>query len=149
LGADPELRYTQSQTPVATLSIATTHYKGEGENKEEQTEWHRVVVWGRQAENCNKYLSKGRSVYVEGRLQTRSWDDKSGVTRYTTEIIAQQVQFLGGGERQAGTGHQQQKAPTQAQGQSHADAHKSNGSSAAAGGPPPIEEIPFAPCDFF
>ena len=96
LGQDPELRYTANQTPVATFSIATTDYRtGQDGQRQETTEWHRVVVWSKQAENCAKYLAKGRTVFVEGRLQTRSWDDKqSGQKRYQTEIVAQNIQFL-------------------------------------------------------
>ncbi|MBI2603370.1 MAG: single-stranded DNA-binding protein [Deltaproteobacteria bacterium] len=94
LGFDPEMRYTANQTPVASLRVATTEVWNRDGKRQEQTEWHRVVVWGRQAENCSKYLSKGRSVLIEGRLQTRAWDDKNGQKRYTTEIIANNVQFL-------------------------------------------------------
>lgn len=96
LGQDPELRYTPNQTPVATFSVATTEYRsGADGQRQEVTEWHRVVVWSKVAENCAKYLAKGRTVFVEGRLQTRSWDDKqSGQKRYATEIVAQNVQFL-------------------------------------------------------
>ncbi len=98
LGQDPEVRYTPSGQAVANLRIATTESWNSKENgqREQRTEWHRVVVWGKQAENCSQYLSKGRQVYVEGRLQTRSWNDKDGNTRYTTEIVANNVQFLGG-----------------------------------------------------
>lgn len=98
LGQDPELRYTQNQTAVATLNVATTDVRTDREGKKvETTEWHRVIVWNKQAENCSKYLAKGRAVFVEGRLQTRSWEDKTtGQKRYTTEIVAQNVQFLGG-----------------------------------------------------
>ncbi len=100
LGQDPELRYTASQTAVVTLSVATTDYRMVDGQRQDQTEWHRVVVWGKQAENCSKYLQKGRTVFVEGRLQTRSWEDKeSGAKRYTTEIVAQNVKFVGGGQR--------------------------------------------------
>lgn len=95
LGADPELRYTQNQTAVATLSVATTEFWTKDGQRQEQTEWHRVIVWNRQAENCCKYLSKGRSVFVEGKVQTRSWEDKGGQKRYTTEIIANNIQFVG------------------------------------------------------
>ncbi len=102
LGADPDLRYTPSSQPVAELRVATTEQwtTREGERKE-QTEWHRIVVWGKQAEHCKNYLKKGRQVYVEGRLRTRQWEDKEGQKRYTTEIVADRVQFLGGppGER--------------------------------------------------
>lgn len=99
LGQDPELRYTANQTPVCTLNVATTDYRtGPDGQRQEFTEWHRVVVWSKQAENCSKYLSKGRSVLVEGRLQTRSWEDKQGQKRYVTEIVANNVQFIGGGQ---------------------------------------------------
>src|SRR5215813_5398130 len=98
LGKDPELRYTPGGQAVCDLSIATTdQWTDKSGERKEQTEWHRVVVWGKQAENCSQYLSKGRQVYVEGRLRTRQWDDKEGNKRYTTEIVAQTVQFLGGG----------------------------------------------------
>lgn len=97
LGQDPELRHTQNGTAVCTLNIATTDVRMEGGQRQEKTEWHRVIVWQKQAENCAKYLAKGRSVFIEGRLQTRSWDDQQGQKRYTTEIVAQNVQFLGGG----------------------------------------------------
>lgn len=97
LGKDPEVRYTTDGTAVATFSIATSDEwkdKDSGEKKE-RTEWHRIVAWRRLGEICGEYLSKGRQVYVEGKLQTRSWE-KDGVTRYTTEIVASAVQFLGG-----------------------------------------------------
>ena len=96
LGQDPELRYTANQTPVATFNVATTDYRtGADGQRQETTEWHRVVVWSKVAENCAKFLTKGRTVFVEGRLQTRSWDDKqTGQKRYQTEIVAQNVQFL-------------------------------------------------------
>jgi len=97
LGRDPEVRYTPDGTAVANFSVATSQEwrdKNTGEKKE-LTEWHRIVAFRRLAEICGEYLSKGRQVYVEGRLQTRSWE-KDGVTRYTTEIVANDVQFLGG-----------------------------------------------------
>ena len=98
LGRDPELRYTQGGTAVANLSVATTRRWRNKQTNEmvEETEWHRVSVWGQTAEHCNNYLSKGRQVYVEGRLRTRSYDDKDGNKRYSTEIVADVVQFLGG-----------------------------------------------------
>ena len=109
LGSDPELRYTQNQMAVCSLRVATTDYRtGADGQRQELTEWHRIVVWGRQAENCSKYLAKGRSVLIEGRLVTRAWEDKQGQKRYTTEIVAQNVQFVGGGgqrsERPVGGG---------------------------------------------
>lgn len=107
LGRDPELRYMQSGSPVASLSVATSRkWKNKQTNEMvEETEWHRVSVFGVQAEHCSNYLSKGRMVYVEGRLKTRSYDDKDGVKRYATDIIADTVQFLGGrGEGGGGGG---------------------------------------------
>lgn len=98
LGADPEVRYTPSGVAVANFNIATSEEwkdKETGEKKE-RTEWHRIVVWSKLGELCGEYLSKGRQVYIEGRIQTRSWDDRDGNKRYTTEIIASDVQFLGG-----------------------------------------------------
>lgn len=99
LGADPELKYTPSNRPLCNLSVATNEvFKDKSGQRQEKTEWHRVTVWGEQAESCSKYLAKGRSVYIEGRLQTRSWDDKTdGKKRYSTEIVAERVVFLGGG----------------------------------------------------
>lgn len=95
LGADPELRYTQSGSPVATLRVATDEsYTDKDGNRVERTEWHRIVAFQRAAENCNKYLSKGSLVYVEGKLTTRKWQDQNGQERYTTEIRAERVQFL-------------------------------------------------------
>jgi single-strand DNA-binding protein len=99
LGRDPELRYLQSGQAVATFTVATNERWNDRDGKpQERTEWHRIVVWGKQAENCANYLSKGRPVYVEGRLQTREWEDKEGQKRQTTEVVAQTVQFLGSRE---------------------------------------------------
>lgn len=96
LGRDPELRYTQSGTAVCTFTIATTErWTDRGGERQEKTEWHRIVAWSALGENCSKFLSKGRQVYVEGRIQTREWEDRDGNTRYTTEINARDVQFLG------------------------------------------------------
>ncbi|HMU40879.1 MAG TPA: single-stranded DNA-binding protein [Pseudomonadota bacterium] len=98
LGANPEVKYLPSGQPVCELRVATSEtYRDRNEQPVERTEWHRIVTWGKTAENCGKYLQKGRQVYVEGRLQTRSWDDKEGKKQYTTEIVAQSVVFLGGG----------------------------------------------------
>jgi len=97
LGQDPELKYTPGGAPVCNFSLATTEaWTDKSGQKQEKTEWHRIVVWGKLAELCNQYLSKGRQAFVEGRLQTRSWDDKDGNKRYTTEINASTVQFIGG-----------------------------------------------------
>lgn len=101
LGADPEIRYTQSGTQVATFNVATTErWKGQDGQMQESTEWHRVVAWARLAEICGEYLNKGSKVYIEGRIQTRKWQDQSGVDRYTTEIVAREMKMLsprGGG----------------------------------------------------
>jgi len=97
LGADPELKHTPSNRALCNLRIATTEvFKDKGGQRQEKTEWHRVTVWGDQAENCSKYLSKGRSVYIEGRLQTRSYD-KDGQKHYSTDVVADRVVFLGSG----------------------------------------------------
>ena len=96
LGSDPEVKQLTSGQTVAKLNIATSDkWTDANGNAKEKTEWHQVVVWGKQAELCGKYLYKGRQILVEGRLQTRSWEDKQGQKRYTTEIVANGVQFLG------------------------------------------------------
>jgi len=103
LGADPEVRYTQGGQAVASLRIATSEsWTDKDGQKQERTEWHQISVWGKEAEACGQYLSKGRQVYVEGRLQTREYQDKEGVTRKVWEIRADRVQFLGGGQRDGG-----------------------------------------------
>ena len=114
LGADPEMRYTPSGTAVATLRIATSRkWKDKEGNPQEETEWHRVIVWAQSAEFCSNYLSKGSKVYVEGRLQTRKWQDQSGNDKYTTEIIANNVQNLTprGSEGGGGGGYQEPPLP--------------------------------------
>lgn len=94
LGADPEVRYTQSGAAVANFNLATTETWTKDGNKEEKTEWHRIVAFGRLGEICGEYLSKGSKVYIEGRIQTRQWDDKDGNKRYTTEIVAREMKIL-------------------------------------------------------
>lgn len=99
LGAKPELKYLPSGQAVCELRLATNESWTKDGVKQEKVEWHRVKAWGKTAENCAQYLDKGRAIYVEGRLETRSWDDKtSGEKRYATEIVANNVQFLGGNE---------------------------------------------------
>lgn len=98
LGKDPEVRFTPSGAAVSNFNIATNEsWTDKSGQKQERTEWHRIVVWGKLAELCGEYLKKGRQCYVEGRLQTREWTDKEGKKNYTTEVVAQSVQFLGGG----------------------------------------------------
>jgi single-strand DNA-binding protein len=98
LGRDAELKYTSGGAAVATLNLATTEvWTDKAGKRQEKTEWHRVVLWGKTAEALAEYLRKGKQLYVEGRLQTRSWDDKDGHKRYTTEIRGDRVVLLGGG----------------------------------------------------
>ena len=127
LGRDPELRYTQNGQAVANFTLATNErFSTKDGEKQERTEWHRIVAWGRTGELCAQYLSKGRSVYLEGRLQTREWEDKEGQKRKTTEIVATTVQFLGGrGEGGGGSG------PGLSEG------------GFDAGSPPPPDDVPF------
>jgi single-strand DNA-binding protein len=112
LGADPEVRYTQNGTAVANFNLATTETWTKDGNKEEKTEWHRIVAFGRLGEICGEYLSKGSKVYIEGRIQTRQWDDRDGNKRYTTEIVAREMKILtprsgapGGGSGTGGSGY--------------------------------------------
>src|SRR5690349_3535940 len=103
LGRDAELRYTPGGAAVATLNLATTEVWNDRNNqRQEKTEWHRVVLWGKQAESLQEYLTKGKQIYIEGRLQTRQWDDKDGNKRYTTEIKADRITLLGGGSGGSG-----------------------------------------------
>jgi len=105
LGKDPELRYTPSGQAVASFPLATTErYKDKDGNWQERTDWHNIVVWGRQGETAKEYLTKGRSAYIEGRIQTRSYDDRDGNKKWITEIVANRVQFLGGRGEGAGGG---------------------------------------------
>jgi single-strand DNA-binding protein len=128
LGADPEMKYTAGGTAICKFRIATTEvFKDRDGNQQERTEWHRVVAWAKLAEICGQYLSKGKQVYVEGSLRTSSWDDQDGNKRYTTEINARDVQFLGGG---AGGG---------------SGSGGGHGGGDDFGGPPPMgdDDIPF------
>ena len=114
LGADPEVRYTQKGTAVTNFRVATTEsYKKEGE-RQEQTEWHRVVAFGRLGEICGEYLSKGSKIYIEGRLQTRKWEDRDGNARYTTEIVAREMKMLSarGASDAASTRQEEPPLPT-------------------------------------
>jgi single-strand DNA-binding protein len=114
LGADPEIRYTADGTAVATLSIATNRPVKREDKWEEEPEWHRVVAWRRLAEICGEYLSKGRQVYVEGRLRTRSWEDQDGNKRWTTEVVARDMMMLDSkGDRASGTGTGTELEPPQ------------------------------------
>ena len=95
LGKDPEVRYSQAGAAIASFNVATTEtWKKQDGTKEELTEWHRIVAFGRLGEICGEYLSKGSKVFIEGRLQTRKWEDKEGITKYTTEIVAREMKML-------------------------------------------------------
>ena len=105
LGKDPELRYTPSGTAVCTFSLATTdRFKNKQGEQQERTEWHNIVVWAGLAEICGKYLTKGKQIYIEGRIQNRSYDDRDGNKRYITEIVANEMQMLGRAGEQGGDG---------------------------------------------
>jgi len=106
LGKDPEIRATTTGQSVATFSLATSEkFKNKNGEKEERTEWHNVVLWGKLAEIAGQYLSKGKTVFIEGRIQTRKWQGKDGNDRYTTEIIGETMQMLGGkGDKSSGDG---------------------------------------------
>ena len=105
LGADPEMRYTPGGMAVANFKLATSeNFKDKEGNKQTKTEWHRVVAFGKLAEICGEYLSKGKQVYIEGKIQTRSWEDKDGNKKYTTEIVVNIMQMLGGRGTEAGAG---------------------------------------------
>lgn len=100
LGMDPELKYTQGGAAILRMRLATTEkYVTKGGEKQERTEWHTVIMWGNRGEALQKFLTKGQTVYIEGRLQTRAWEDKDGNKRSTTEIVANELLFLGGGGR--------------------------------------------------
>jgi single-strand DNA-binding protein len=137
LGADPETRYTQNGQAVSNFRMATSErWTGRDGQQQERTEWHRIVTFGKLAETCQNYLSKGRQVYVEGRIQTRQWEDKQGQKRFTTEIVAQTVRFLG----QRGSGDHGRAAEGDAPPYGGDDNFEGG-----PGGPPPIgdDDVPF------
>jgi single-strand DNA-binding protein len=143
LGKDPEVRFTPSGQAVANFNIATTDSWTDKSNgqKQERTEWHRIVVWGKLAELCGEYLKKGRQCYVEGRLQTREWTDKEGQKKYTTEVVANTVQFLGGGQ-----GARSDAGGGGGGGNPRGPSDMGNGGGSPPddmGGPPPADDIPF------
>jgi single-strand DNA-binding protein len=126
LGADPEQRYTATGTAMATFNVATKEFWNNKDGvREERTEWHRIVAWGRLGEICGEYLSKGKQVYIEGKLRTRSWEDRDGNKRYTTEILAQNMQMLGPAA---------ERVPPE---------REMGGPEPHSGGPVPDDDIPF------
>jgi single-strand DNA-binding protein len=144
LGRDPELRYTQGGQAVVNFSIATSeNWTDKSGERQERTEWHRIVAWGKTGELCAQYLSKGRTVYIEGRIQTREWEDKEGQKRTTTEINAQTVTFIGGG----GGGGAAGGGGGGGGGAAGGGAPRSGGNDVSGGGgsegPPPADDVPF------
>jgi single-strand DNA-binding protein len=146
LGADPEVRFTPSGQAVANFRIATSeNWTDKAGQKQERTEWHRIVVWGKLGELCGEYLAKGRQCFVEGRLQTREWTDKENKKNYTTEVVASNVVFLGGPRGEAGAGNGR---PRVRNGEEYAAnvpaaeemAHTANGNGASHGAE---DDIPF------
>ena len=130
LGRDAELRYTPGGAAVATLNLATTEvWNDKSGQRQEKTEWHRIVLWGKQAESLQEYLVKGKQIYVEGRLQTRQWDDKDGNKKYTTEVKADRITLLGGGGGRGG-GMDRAERGSASTGASHGGAEE-----------PPVEPI--------
>ncbi len=126
LGADPEIRYTTDSQPVTTFPIATNEvWKDKNGQKQTRTEWHRIVAFGRLAEICGEYLSKGRQVYIEGQIRYRSYEDKDGIKRFVTEIVARNMQMLGGRPQESG------------------ESESDNGSFESFDEPPPDDELPF------
>jgi single-strand DNA-binding protein len=146
LGRDPEVRNTQSGQSVCNLSLATTErYQGRDGQPREQTEWHNVVVWGKQAELCGQYLQKGRQVFVEGKITTREYEARDGSgKRYRTEVVAQRVQFLGGRPAAANTTDSSHVYADEFDGSRHGAA---GGGASASDDLPPMpgddEDIPF------
>ena len=136
LGRDPEVRYTQSGQAVATLNMATDESYVKDGQKVEQTEWHRVVFWGKQAELCGNYLHKGSLIYVEGKLQTRQWQDQQGQTRYTTEVRGFVLQFLESKNQSQGVAQAPQYGRQPQQG-----GHNNRPRQAAPQGPPMDEDL--------
>ena len=145
LGADPEVRFTPSGQAVANFRIATSeNWTDKAGQKQERTEWHRIVVWGKLGELCGEYLAKGRQCFVEGRLQTREWTDKENKKNYTTEVVASNVVFLGGARGEAGAGNGKPRTTRNGDEYGNAPApeemaaHTANGNGAGA-----EDDIPF------
>jgi len=143
------MRYTPSGQGVCELRLATSEsWNDKNGQRQERTEWHRIVVWGKRAEVCSKYLAKGRQVFVEGRIQTRTYDDKDGNKRYITEIIANDVQFLGGGRDGGGGGgarggRSDDGPPPPSDGDFGFGGGGGGGGGAGGGGGGPDDDIPF------
>ena len=151
-GQDPKISYTQSGQPVANLRMATSErFKDKSGQWTDRTEWHSVVAWGKDAEFCSNYLAKGALVMVEGRLQTRKWQDKEGQDRYTTEVVAQRVQSLGGRSQGGGGSEEGSFAPRQQRAQGAQGGYQQRPPQAGQGAPqgkgqqPPFEDEDLGP----
>ena len=146
LGRDPETRFTGGGQAVANFSVATDHsYKDRNGERQKKTEWHKIVAWGKLAEIVQKYLKKGSLIYIEGRIETREWQDKEGQKRYSTEIIASEMRMLGGRGDGAGAGGGASRGGDDTEGHHAPAADDSYGGGAPSGGGPEIsdEDIPF------
>ena len=142
LGRDIELRYTPGGAAVATLSLATAEvWNDKNGQRQERTEWHRVILWGKQAESLQEYLKKGKQIYVEGRLQTRQWDDKDGNKRYTTEVKADRLTLLGGGSGRSNTG--ERRSSNQPESAEDGGAQPESAEDGGAVNPITDDDIPF------
>ncbi len=140
LGKDPELRYTPSGTAVCTFSLATTdRFKNKQGEQQDRTEWHNIVVWAGLAEICGKYLTKGKQIYIEGRIQNRSYDDRDGNKRYISEVVATEMQMLGRAGDQGGGG----RSPSESGGSAGGGGSANQGHESSGG----REEPPFNPDD--
>ncbi len=146
-GADPELRYTPGGTAVSNFSIATNEsWTDSSGERQERTEWHRIVVWGRLAEICNQYLRKGSKVYIEGKLQTRSWEGQDGLKRYTTEVVARDMQMLDTRGEMGGMDGSYGGGSSQGGGQAKPQSNASASDDTTASEPPPYaadDDLPF------
>lgn len=144
LGGDPEIRYTANGKAVANFNVATSeNWKGQDGQRQERTEWHRIVTFGKLAEICGEYLAKGKMVYVEGRIQTRQWDDRDGNKRYTTEIVCNEMQMLGG-KGEGGGGGDYNRGGQQSGGGSQGGGQQGGGGPQGGGQEPPdFDDIPF------
>jgi single-strand DNA-binding protein len=141
LGRDAELKYTPGGAAVSSFSIATTEtWNDKAGQKQEKTEWHKIVLWGKTAESLNDYLTKGKQIYIEGRLQTRQWDDKDGNKRYTTEIRADRIVLIGSAGGQNRTAHDDASDAGRSDGGARSRGRVEESSQAAGGDE---DEIPF------
>ncbi|MEJ2716662.1 MAG: single-stranded DNA-binding protein [Deltaproteobacteria bacterium] len=144
LGRDPEVRYTSSGKAVASFTLATSQrWKDQDGNEQERTEWHRVVAWGRLGEICGEFLSKGRQIFVEGRIQSREWEDQDGNRRTTVEIIANDMIMLGGGNAPQASGRDEHERSPRASSGGTSREGPGKRDSGSYSSPPPEDDIPF------